>query len=399
MNPSVDIDNYEKNLSDVKYKPSYHKLVYYELDEDNKPVESSATYTFPAGMKVGFFLITQGHQKMLQNGSESIDNPENGGNKDVIGEDFRFSIPWMNQLLGAYYQSQDEHGHTPFEKRPLEYEGGKINDYTPHMSFVTYNWNGETVMGVEDGQYHKNDHDMNDILFFVRGVDTPDEGFDTNVKAQSWIIACEDLGSSGDFDFNDVVFGVSHVATDENNQEVYIKALAAGGTLPVNLYYNGRKVGEYATWNQWFSSDNTPVSDKAIINVGPVSHHIGLEGAEVRLDIQGDFSLSSGMFNDGATKPMGGFALQIEGENGHSYWVRPPGTEGEDIMAPQMILVPATWSWPTENTNICNAYSGIGADHAGFRDWCKNHSLSEWYLYPADNSFVVKHNWIPKVSL
>lgn len=398
MNPSIDMDNYEKNISDVRYKPSYHKLVYYELDSNNEPIESSASYNFPAGVKVGFFLITQGHQKMRFNGAADIDNPENGGSKDVVGEDFRFSIPWMNQLLGAYYQSQGDHGYTPFAKMPLQYEGGQIDDYTPHMAFVTYNWNGETVMGVEDGQYHKNDHDMNDILFFVRGVDTPDEGFDTDVRAQSWIIACEDLGSSGDFDFNDVVFGVSHIATDEEHQEVYVKALAAGGTLPVNLFYNGNKVGDYSTWNQWFSSESKRVADEDIINVGRLGHHNGLDGAEIKLEIQGSFSLSSGMFNAGASTPMGGFALQIEGANGHSYWVRPPGTTGDDAVAPQMILVPSTWSWPTEHTNICDAYYGVGDNHEGFRDWCKNHSLTEWYLFPSDNSQVIKHDWKPQAS-
>lgn len=407
MRPANDIEDYEsatgngsmtdeeaKAAKNVKYKPSFHKLVYYPLDENNKPIESQASYDFPKGMKIGFFVVCQGHQKIAQQGN--VTNLTNGATSNVPGADFRFSLPWMNQLLGCYYQSQASHATTPFDKVPFTYKNVNITDYTPHMTFVTYLWNGQTVMGVEDGTYHDNDHDMNDILFFVRGVDNNQEEFETYPLAQSWIIACEDLGVTDDFDFNDVVFGVSHVATDEATQEVHVKALAAGGTLPVNLYYNGEKVGDFSCWNEWFGVSETD----HIINAGSQSDHTGLDGAEIKLNVDGKFSLSSEMFREGAETPMGGFSLKVENDVEHtSHWVRPPGTTGTDAIAPQMILVPGTWAWPTERTHICEAYDGVGGSHPGFKDWCNNHDHNSWVLYPANSTLVVKHNWKPRVTI
>ena len=95
--------------------------------------------------------------------------------------------------------------------------------------------------------------------------------------AQGWIIACEDLGGSLDFDFNDVVFGISHVAGETTAR---VTALAAGGTLPVFIqskypmtgstdspdsdgYYTLKPEGSDGEIHRWWNPDNshsTPIN-------------------------------------------------------------------------------------------------------------------------------------------
>jgi hypothetical protein len=49
-------------------------------------------------------------------------------------------------------------------------------------------------------------------------------------KRQGWIF-CEDMGTVGDFDFNDVVFHAEY----QDNGDIKIKVLAAGGTLKITI--------------------------------------------------------------------------------------------------------------------------------------------------------------------
>ena len=426
MRPANDIEAYENNPSEdknVRYRSSFHKLVYYELDGNNNPIEESATYKFPEGYKSGFFVLVQGHQKIVNQGN--VTNNYNNNTTTVPGEDFRFSIPWMNQLLGCYYQSQPAHGSTPFDKITLNFNGGSISDFTPHMSFVTYRWGNETVMGVEDGQYHSNDHDMNDILFFVRGVEGNQEEIGEEPDIQSWIIACEDLGSSHDFDFNDVVFGVSHYTTDNNStNELRITALAAGGTLPVELYWtdrnnNDHRVGSYGGfvyWNEWFGVND----NKRVLNCYDSSSYTR-EGATVTIPLgtlgygPGDYSIADTYFKSGADETnerhlaMGGFSLVVHDpahpDTDGKRWVKPLG-DYENVLngeswynAPQMILVDKSWKWPIENMPIFDAYSGYtttggyGQNQTGFKDWVQNKFTLDWTEHISDHSTVVNHNW------
>lgn len=383
MTAANDMENFESASGpDLRYKPSYHKLVYYPVD-NGVPDTSSPSYNFPKGLKVGFFIICQGHQRLF------------AGGEAINVTDIRFSLPWMNQLFGSEYLDLD-HKSSGQAYTPVTLDCGNgitIDGHIPSMAFVTYSWNGETIMGVEDGDHTRNDHDMNDILFFVRGVeDTSQEDLGTYPRAQSWVIACEDLGSTGDFDFNDVVFGVSYVATDKDTRHLEVKALAAGGTLPVRLWLNDTPVGDDECWNHWFEG---VTSLTAVVNAGPNSHLSDCEGKSVIInDIPEDFRLSSELFRAGEdSKPMGGFKLQVLSD-GHEAWVKAPGTEGDEAIAPQMILVPGKWAWPTEGTLIYEAYPGISESGIpGFRDWVHSSDFTSWSLYPAGNGKTVTNTY------
>ncbi len=379
--PADDIRAWEahKAVKDFRYKPSFHKLLYYPIKADKTFDLDHPTYKFEKGVKIGFFILCHGYQKISRCG--------NSGN--VLQTEFRFSIPWMNKAFGNTFKGN--HSNSSF-----------IKDSDPLMSFVNYRLNNVSVMGVEDGTLGDSDHDMNDILFMVHGVEDDSPNFETYPFAQSWIIACEDLGSTYDFDFNDMVFGVSYVAKDKGDRKVYIKALAAGGTLPIELWRKGKngdakifssnENGSDEHWNQWFGENDHTV----VINAGGYND----TGKEVEITLAEDeeFSLSTSMFHkDEETTPMGGFMLNVISDKAHTQWVKPVGTTGEYDIAPQMILLPVTWKWPTERTPIFEAYpggvSGNGDPIPSFSQWCKTTDYTGWNeMLPVDDK-VVNHNW------
>lgn len=381
--PSDDIADYEKNhSSNISYKPSFYKLVYYPIKSDGSYDLSSPTYKFEKGIKIAFFSLTHGFHKITRN--KQYPNDENSGvdihyPSYITNEEIRFSIPWMNKLFGQRYDAQAEHGNC------------SLGNDAPLMSFVKYKWNGASVMGLEDGTYEKNDHDMNDILFMVHGVEDNSHNFETYPIAQSWIIACEDLGSTYDFDFNDMVFGVSYIATDKNNRKVYIKALAAGGTMPLELFRNDVKIrGEKEHWNHWFGDDHDA---SLVLNAESILH----EGDEIEITLgeNEEFSLSSNMFQNDAsgTLPMGGFKVRVNGNT----WVRPVGTTGDHDIAPQMMLLPASWQWPKERVPVYVAYPGSennsGVNIPGFSEWFHSNDYTVWNsMIPAAGK-VVTHSW------
>lgn len=139
-------------------------------------------------------------------------------------------------------------------------------------------------------------------------ADSDQEEIGEKPQVQSWIIGCEDLGSSFDFDFNDAGFGVSHFSTDDKSQNyLKVKALAAGGTLPIQLLWTDpagttHNVGTdydktYLRWNNWFGVDNV----SQIINCNHSNDGDAYEGATVTipLDRFPDYTITADNFKDG----------------------------------------------------------------------------------------------------
>lgn len=209
------------------------------------------------------------------------------------------------------------------------------------------------------------ERDFNDLVCLVQGVtedDSPEEETPVTPEIvdkdpvtdtpQSWIVACEDLGSTDDFDFNDIVFSVSHV---NGATTAEITPLAAGGTLAANVIFNGTNLGEIHTW--------LGGEKGSMINTG-----VGATGTGTSktVTVGADFTM---------TDNMGGFSIQVVKEDGTTTVdVSAPG-EGT---APQMICVPGGWAWPVERCNISKAYPQFGT-------WGSNYnSAIEWYNAPAD---------------
>lgn len=293
-----------------------YRLVYF--DE-----AGNASYNFPAGTHIVFFL-------MKDNGAICSKN------LTVSDNSFRYSVDWMNEILSKH-----------------QYAGPFCNDCAgdaTHHNFITYSWYGHRLIGIED---EGGDDDMNDLMFYIKGdfINKPTLSFGNETSQTDdvqWILAAEDLGGTADFDFNDVVFGISY---NSATRMIKVTPLAAGGTLPAQICYNGEPVGPEI--HRWFGLPSTDImynTDRFLGAGYPV---------EIPYEGPGDFTLSGNV--DGGN--MGGFSIRVNG----SVDITAPG-KGE---APQMICMPGSWMWPVECTRINKAYPAFG-------EWGANLD-SRWY--------------------
>ena len=310
------VESYEKyNGSNSTLVGTTYKLAYFGEDGHGE-----GSYTFPKGTHVVFFII--------------IGNNNAWYEPSQYGTNIRYSLPWMN---GKFYYKQ-------YENHPSYVVEDEAKD------FVTYKWGGQIVMGVED---EGGDDDMNDILFFIKGNvkddDIPEIGEDP--EENSWIIACEDLGDTDDYDFNDVVFKVSHVS---GQTTATVTPLAAGGTLETFIIHNNSYLGET---HQLLGAKQSASGSYPMINTSKIT----ATATPLEVTVAEDFTI---------TKNMGGFGILVKGKNGDSNatLITAP-TAGT---APQMFCVPATWAWPTERTKIQDAYPD-------FAKWSADSNNIEWY--------------------
>ena len=170
---------------------------------------------------------------------------------------------------------------------------------------------------------------------------------DTSIE---WVIAFEDLGSTGDYDFNDAVVGITHNA--ESNQ-VEITPLAAGGTMKAELYFGNEKLGEIHDLLRKGAPTNVP------INVD----ERGNKGQKIIKSVGNGFSISE-KWQD----------LKIVVGNKSSTIVLEPNKETG--RAPQAICMPAPWFWAKEGIHIEQAYKQFGG-------WTQDqNSNQKWHQTP-----------------
>jgi len=258
-----------------------------------------------------------------------------------------------------------------------------------------YSWR---YMSFEDGvigdTYNAGecDFDMQDFVFIIDGVDPDyDDPVDEIVEEDptpepetwEWIIACEDLGTN-DFDFNDVVFSVSGVEADvkTDTKTVTVKALASGGTLPVYIYYDGKMIvpdgADNGEFHSWFGDGS--YSTTTVINASGLR----ADGRTATVTVPADFTMECCLkVTEGESGNMGGFKVEVKHLDGSSIIeATNPNIDSEIGTAPQMICVPGTWLWPTENTHIRTVYEK-------FVDWCaKGHDATlNWHEHRAPSGY------------
>ncbi len=390
--------NAEKGDYANSYAPRFrsvnYRLVYYSPDQfENGKLRANAigTYQFPKGTRIAFFVI--------QGGQYALD--KDGGAGFKLGHrHISFSRPYMNKYIANTIKSDHRHDNGTSPSTMITGTGSD-EAWTP---FVTYEWNGQIMMGVEDyfaeteNGINGGDHDMNDMVFRVNGEFEKDreEMNNKETKKQSWLIACEDLGGTFDYDFNDVIFGVSHVAGETT---ATVTALAAGGTLPVYLQSDYPQIKDNATvtnegnilipegsnggeFHSWWGENHPSTS---IVN----ATSWGGPGKSVEIQVKKDFTLTTR--DDTHAKPgdtdtsMGGFRVIVKkpGEDGNTT-ITAPKKDGS-FAAPQMFLVPNTWYWPVESQSIDGVYDG-------FINWS-----SRWWTSMMEQmqQQVIHHNWQP----
>ena len=316
---------------DTKMYGTSYKLAFFGENHD----QEEATYNFPAGYHIVFFIA-----------------PLYSQYGDYNPGDYNYSLPELNKRLGIY-DNLHKDGNTD------------CPTYDPTRGAIkatAWTFNGQTFLGFEDGG---RDEDLNDIVFWVEGqyktpeppITVPDPDPLPEPQSESWIIACEDLGNTDDIDFNDVVFSVSHTAGETTAK---VTPLAAGGVLPSNIYHGGNNLGEIH--NLINGAQPNANGQYSMLNTGSK----GTPGSAITINVPADYSVTNH-----------GFTVKVKDQNESIV------LESAEIgTAPQMLVLPGEWAWPTERTPIGTAFPM-------FVDWSKAANTAiDWYKSPVEGKVV-----------
>lgn len=328
-----------QNIVDKEYK-----LIYYDPNNDYAP-----TYTFPANVEIHFALaINPSCMTKWVNWTN-----ETG---DIIA----------NVMRGGLISFSDEALNTDMFQNANA--AGKYGAWTSMASSAVYTYNGVNIISFEDwgGQFTvtngvpqntsgSNSIDWNDIAFAINAeFQTPPPPVEEEQEeGESWIIACEDLGDTDDYDFNDVVFKVSHVS---GQTTATVTPLAAGGTLETWIVYNNKYLGET---HQLLGAQKNTSGSYPMINTTTIT---ATATTPQEVTVPENYTV---------TNNMGGFSIIVKSKDNsdsNAVLITAPSTGA----APQMFCVPSTWAWPTERTKIQDAYPN-------FANWSADSNNIEWY--------------------
>lgn len=311
---------------DTKMYGTSYKLAFFGENHDQE-----ATYNFPTGYHIVFFIAPLYSQYGDYNPGE-----------------YNYSLPELNKRINH-----------------LDWNSDGCPTYDPTRGAIkaaSWTFNGQTFLGFEDGGH---DEDLNDIVFWVQGqyntpeppITVPDPDPLPEPQSESWIIACEDLGNTDDIDFNDVVFSVSHTAGETTAK---VTPLAAGGVLPSNIYHGGNNLGEIH--NLINGAQPNANGQYSMLNTGSK----GTPGSAITITVPADYSVTNH-----------GFTVKVKDQNESIV------LESAEIgTAPQMLVLPGEWAWPTERTPIGTAFPK-------FVDWSKAANTAiDWYKSPVEGKVV-----------
>lgn len=319
---------------DTKMYGTSYKLAFFGENHDQK-----ATYNFPAGYHIVFFIA-----------------PLYSQYGDYNPGTYNYSLPELSKRIGHLESNSNTDCPTYIAdpSQPWLSARGAIKA-------TAWTFNGQTFLGFEDGT----DDDLNDIVFWVQGqyktpeppITVPDPDPLPEPQSESWIIACEDLGNTDDIDFNDVVFSVSHTAGETTAK---VTPLAAGGVLPSNIYHGGNNLGEIH--NLINGAQPNANGQYSMLNTGSK----GTPGSAITINVPANYSVTNH-----------GFTVKVKDQNESIV------LESAEIgTAPQMLVLPGEWAWPTERTPIGTAFPM-------FVGWSKAANTAiDWYKSPVEGKVV-----------
>ena len=282
---------------------------------------------------------------------------------------------------------------------------------------ATFEANGQMYLAFEDWSNRKkydngSDFDFNDVVFAFDGatpIIIPDD------EVQSWIISAEDLGNTYDIDYNDVVLEVQYIS---GQTQANVIPLAAGGTLPSNIYFGKNSLGEihellggtqqddglYHPINVW---ESTP-QNKYTRKTEDTSSETIYTDDGILITVPENFSLASSLvgkdYHSASAPNMGGFRIEVTYTGGTTsqsqkiQTIQNSDTEGPDNV-PYVICTPKTYKdsnkierhyrWPQESRpmfptgTFTDAAYNNAPDGQKFIDWVRNkRTATEWYKYP-----------------
>lgn len=242
------------------------------------------------------------------------------------------------------------------------YSNPALNDENNLMSSFAYKEvGGNTYITIED--HNNDDFDYNDFIFVM-------EGEQSHIEEDpiEYIYAVEDLGNTDDFDFNDVVFSVSHVS---GQLHANVKLLAAGGTLPAYISFNSTSYGG-EVHARFKDSAGNPIASNVMVNTAEGTTQANMKQASpFVVQVGANWSHAAAFSNEEK-----GFGVKVE-KNGTLIEVKTPGPGNN--AAPQILILPENWLWPTERTRIDKAYPYFGEWGGNYTNntWVKNRDYSK----------------------
>ena len=295
----------------------------------------------------------------------------------------------QNPRTGASYSGID--GATLYSMSELNPDGLQVAVYASgNIEITNITADGEEtttgtfgLVGIEDNindpeSSYPSDWDINDIVLYTEATQVSTLEFE---KPAKYFIAFEDLGGTYDFDFNDVVLEIDYVSGWEVGT---VKCLAAGGTLPVEVFYDGEAYDmtprgqddAVSIWGEIHDAFGEDVT--TVINTIPEGMNVkNLNSATCEpLDAVFFFGEDFLIQDDGIP-----FYLVVEGAFGQkridakgpdgtpqaivigTTWTKYPGTwneeqeyvEGENVTEPEFTY----WQWPIECVDVEAAYPDI----------------------------------------
>jgi len=221
----------------------------------------------------------------------------------------------------AYYNSEDSKYHNEY----IIIAGADIDPTLAGYYYVGFDFYAN---GANPNQQIDRDYVFNDWIVRI----SPAE-----FRGQARV-ACEDLGTTDDFDFNDVVFDVAN-NNDNGTAYTIITVHAAGGTLPLTLKVGGVEKEVHALLG---------VSTSTMVNTNGQS----VRRPIAQFTVNGTYSPKDvDVIVDQAAKQ-----IVLKAEQGK---------------VPQKICVKTSFQW-------CNERQAIGDKYANFPEWVKNEQV-EWY--------------------
>lgn len=336
-------------------------------------IESSLTYALKAGELTNFYPIYHGSVKSYEFGMYYYDDEEGTNIYCPMYKTGEYADDFT-ELTGAKENGKggniNSHAYTFYAKKDIMpriyvksgdnyyYTNPKLNDGKELFATATVSKGddtGYTYITFDDPE--NQDNDFNDLIILRQERYT---SLDPNPDTVSYLVACEDLGGTFDYDFNDLVFRVSHVS---GSNELTITPLAAGGMLEAYLCYNGQVISD--EWHSHFG-DGHDVSD--MINTGHGNPETNVKSIKVT-GVPTDFSMTQ------FSTQTSGFSIKVAGKEDMT--VAGPG-KGE---APQMLILPNDWKWPKELTNILTAYPQFG-------EWGANYNKSTWVNTVTNGNYI-----------
>ncbi|MDE5904247.1 MAG: hypothetical protein K2H27_02720, partial [Duncaniella sp.] len=385
-----------------------------DMTEDIKMDDENYPSLISKGIKVHLEDIDRAYGGYIKDGDKYFYSysPLNEGVRWVPGPGAERTEEYYDSYIGVNSMRFPE---SAFVKDPLRKAFRAVT-----WIGTKYNWR---YMSFEDGQigdtYSRGncDFDMQDFVFILDDetevyhdpVDSIINPEHPEPEVYKWLIAAEDLAGTYDWDFNDAVFAVSatSIVDGDNNNAcqtwITVEPLAAGGTLPIYVMFNGDIVDEKGNnhglghyhigpeLHRWLGGYyRTPINVKE-----PVA---SATGTPLSFHIDGEWSLTEEYQNrpsweEKDVKGMGGFYVlvnpgnslnymqmdiskftgDLEDEN-HFHMVTPPssfGKEDQVVVSPEMLCLETSWCWPMEECGIHKVYSQ-------FEDWLHGKAQS-WY--------------------